>query len=167
MIDKDTLLDELNRVVSTYTIARLLQGGMFDQIWRNDMLYDMLSMMIYHQIIRRYEPVTKNNLTDKVVKTLTIVIIGNLLNGNFAELPEIIILSIIGTVIYYNIIRIPVLNYIKQIFPKYLDPDCVEDWIEDLILTSLNDRNNMIIINIITKLTATGIYYHIIKPVNK
>jgi len=167
MIDKDTLLDELNRVVSTYTIARLLEGGTFDQRWRNDMLHDILSMMLYYQIIRRYKPFTNNDLTDKVVKTLTIIISGNILNGNTTELPRMIILSIIGTVIYFKLIRTPVINYIQRTFPKTLDPDCIEDWLEDLILTSLNDRENMIIINIITKLIATGIYYHVIKPITK
>lgn len=163
--NKESLLDDLNRVTSTYTIARLIEGKPFDQAWRNDMLHDMLSMMIYHQLIRRFDSVCKDDMTDKVVKTITIIVVGKWLNDTAEEIPQLLIYSVIGTIIYYILIRKPLLRMLSTSLPKFIDPDCVEDWVEDMILTSLNDKSDDILINIATKLVATGIYYHVIKPV--
>ena len=163
--NKESLLDDLNRVTITYTIARFLEGKSFNQDWRNDMLHDMLSMMIYHQLIRRFDAVCKDNMTDKVVKTITIIVVGKWLNDTAAEIPQLLVYSVIGTVIYYILIRKPLLKMLSTLLPKFIDPDCVEDWVEDMILTSLNDKSDNILMNIITKLVATGLYYHVIKPI--
>lgn len=162
---KDSLLDDLNRVVSTYTIARLIEGQPLNQAWRNDMLHDMLSMMLYHQLIRRFcTPGHNNDLTDKIVKTITIVVIGKWLNDTSEDLPQVLTYSVIGTIIYFIVVRKPLLSTLSKSLPKFIDPDCVEDWVEDMILTSLNDKTGNIT-NIVTKLVATGIYYHVIKPI--
>lgn len=162
--NKESLLGDLNRTVSVYTIGRLIEGKPMDQSWRNDMLHDMLSLMIYYQLVRRFDTICENTLVDKIVKTITIVTIGKWMNDTASEIPKVLFYSIIGTIIYYLMIQKYIVQTIKTSVPAFIDPSCIDDWIEDIVLTSLDDRPGDIVSSIVSKIAAIGVYYHFIKP---
>lgn len=167
--NKSSLVEDLNRMIGVYVLSGVLENGTFSTVWRNDMFHDFLSLMVYHQIAYRINTSAcgkHHTLVDKIIKAVTIVTVGKYLNGNTEDLGKILTMTIVGTVIYVILLKQPLTSLIRSSFPKFVDPDCIEDWTENFILMSLNNdfsRGNMIT-GIMWKFVATGIYYHLVKP---
>lgn len=170
--NKIKLFDDVNKLLSVYTIGRFLEGKPMDNQWRTDMFHDIVALMFYQHVVHRFDTSSfgsEQELVDDIIKTLTIFLVDNMIATNPDAVVDntTIILTVVAIIIYHKVIRQPLLKTVEYSFSaSKKDVECIEDIVENIILLSFNNKpfDSTWFYDTIYKIIATAAFHYLIKP---
>lgn len=159
---KVSLVDDTNRVIVIYTLSRLLSGKSFNNQWRSDLLYDIIALVSYQEVVARFKTSIfgrYQELADDLIKSITLVVVSNMLKGRTQFMTELVVMIVV-ICIYHLLFKDKLRTLLA---PTVIDTECVEDVTESLLLSFNSDINSEWLMNNIYTLISTIGYHYVVK----